>query len=105
MNRLDEFDAVMFGCAEGVTLVLHHVRSLAPDTRFRAFAVGERAAAPLADAGVSPVLTMQGGCSETLYRHPDLISGKRFLLITSDRGRPRLLWQLIAFGHAVESVT
>ncbi len=104
MNRLDEFDAVMFGCAEGVTPVLHHVRSLAPDTRFRAFAVGERAAAALADAGVSPVLTMQGGCSEALYRHQDLICGKRFLLITSDRGRPGLLKELIELGAAVESI-
>jgi uroporphyrinogen III methyltransferase/synthase len=70
----------------------------------RAIAIGDRAAVALDDAGISPVLAIPGACSEALQKHSDAFGGKRFLLLTSDQGRPTLQKELVKLEASVQSI-
>jgi uroporphyrin-III C-methyltransferase len=102
MNRLHEFEAVLFGCAEAVAPVLARTRS--QRHLLRAVAIGDRAAAALADAGISPMLAIPGACSEALQKHSGAFGGKRLLLLTSDQGRPALQKELVKLESSVQSI-
>lgn len=103
MNRLHEFEAVLFGCAEAVAPALACLRS--QRHLLRAVAIGDRASAALADAGISPMLAIPGACSEALEKHSGTFGGKRFLLPTSDQGRPALEKELTKLDASVQSIS
>jgi uroporphyrinogen III methyltransferase/synthase len=102
MNRLHEFEAVLFGCAEAVVPVLARTRS--QRHLLRTVAIGDRAAAALADAGITPMLAIPGACSEALQKHSGAFGGKRFLLLTSDQGRPALQKELAKLEASVQGI-
>ncbi len=102
LKRLHEFEAVLFGCAESVAPVLAR---MGPQRHLlRAVAVGDRAGAALSDAGIGPILTISGACAEALQHHSDVFRGRRFLLFTSDQGRPNLQKELAGLGASFQSI-
>ncbi|MCE9574307.1 MAG: uroporphyrinogen-III C-methyltransferase [Deltaproteobacteria bacterium] len=90
--------ALLIGCAAGA-------RAIAADLGARpVIAIGTGAAGALADLGITPQLALRGACAEALAEHAATFAGRRFLLVTSDAGRPALVNELTAVGAEVDTV-
>ncbi len=100
LARLHEFRGLVFGCAAGVEAVV----SQAPTLNLQVIAVGAAAAQTLARHGVASVVTLRGACQEALGEHAVLFRQGRFLLVTSEDGRPNLRNELTKIGAEVEAV-
>ncbi len=97
---IDEYDAVVFGCAPGVAAV----RSCIALEQIRIISVGREATAALARCGVTPTVAIDGACGDVLDIHADALRGCRLLVITSDAGRPNLVDELARLGSDVTAV-
>lgn len=101
LARLHEFRGIVFGCAAGVDAVVPR----APAFHLPVIAIGVDAAKALARYGIEPAVCVRGACREALRECRALsVQGGRFLLLTSEAGRPRLEDELAQMGVAVETV-
>jgi uroporphyrin-III C-methyltransferase len=100
LARLHHFDAVVFGCADGVRYTLPRLASI---PSLSAIAIGDQANHALVGAGITPRLAVSGNCHNALEKQLTTFAGKRLLLITSDKGRPGLSNELINLSATVET--
>ena len=100
LARLHEFRGIVFGCAAGVDAVLSHV----PTLDVPVIAVGVAAAQALSRHGITSAVYVRGACQEALGEHSVLFQKGRFLLVTSEDGRPNLRDELTKIGAEVEAV-
>lgn len=104
---LDRYDGVFFVSANAARLGLEAIAGYWPQWPFRlpAYAVGERTAAVLRDAGLDVVVPARAD-SEGLLALPVLqeVAGRRFLLLRGDGGRELLPETLRARGARVDPI-
>ena len=100
LARLRQFRGIVFGCAAGVDAVLSH----APTLDVPVIAVGVAAAQALSRHGITSTVCVRGACQEALGEHSVLFQKGRFLLVTSEDGRPNLRGELTKIGAEVEAV-
>ena len=100
LARLHEFHGIVFGCAAGVDAVVSHI----PSFDIPVIAVGVAAAQALSRHGIPSVVCVRGACQEALGEHSVLFQKGRFLLVTSEDGRPNLRNELNRIGAEVEAV-
>ncbi|MDP2227169.1 MAG: uroporphyrinogen-III synthase [Moraxellaceae bacterium] len=104
---LDRFNGVFFVSANAARLALDAVAGFWPQWPYRlpAYAVGQRTAVALEDAGLT-VITPEQADSEGLLALPELaeVSGQRFLLLRGESGRELLADTLRARGAQVEII-
>jgi len=100
LARLHGFRGIVFGCAAGVDAVLPQV----PTIDVAVVAVGAAAAQALSRYGIEPAVSVRGACQEALREHSLLLQGGRFLLVTSEDGRPSLCDELTGIGAVVETL-
>lgn len=101
LARLPQFDAVVFGCADGVHSVLKHSKAV---NMRNVIAIGDQAKEALEKAGITPALATTGSCRNMLQQHRAVFAGKRLLLVTSNEGRPNLFKELSTLSARVETV-
>jgi uroporphyrin-III C-methyltransferase len=101
LENLQRFDAVLFGCADGVRFTQQHTGI---PQGLPAIAIGDQASQALHEAGVVPSLAISGHCHDALQNHFTTFERKHLLLITSDEGRPNLYKELSAIAASVEPV-
>ncbi len=103
----DRFDGVMFACKSSVTLLAHEL--LAQGLDFRVFgnkkilAVGEDTLSQFHQVYVTPDVSARGHCHEALGEIKDVLKGRNWLVLTSDRGRPDLLTSIRDMGCEISS--
>ncbi len=95
--RTTTHDGIVFGCAAGVDAVVARAVPTLP-----IIAVGTEAQRALARHGLAPAVCVRGACRDALVEHAARFVGRRFLLITSDDGRPALAQVLTALGATVD---
>lgn len=100
LARLHEFRGIVFGCAAGVDAVLSRTSTLDVPV----MAVGVAAAQALSRQGITSAVCVRGACQEALGEHLGLFQTGRFLLVTSEDGRPNLREELTKIGAEVEAV-
>jgi uroporphyrinogen III methyltransferase/synthase len=100
LARLHEFRGIVFGCAAGVEAVV----SQAPTLDAPVIAVGVAAAQALSRHRIADFVSVRGACQEALNEHAALFQKGRFLLITSEEGRPNLRDELMKIGAEIEAV-
>lgn len=100
LGRLHEFRGIVFGCAAGVDAVI----SRAPTPDVPIIAVGVAAAQALSRHGITSSVSVRGACHEAIAEHSILFQKGRFLLVTSEDGRPNLHNELIKVGAEIEAV-
>jgi uroporphyrinogen III methyltransferase / synthase len=102
MRAIDTFDAVVFGCAEGVDIVVRRNR-IADYSHSRIIAIGQRAAAALEGHRISPGLILKSSCRDELLEHVPQLKGKRLILIRGQSGCASLQGKLESVGASVDS--
>jgi uroporphyrinogen III methyltransferase / synthase len=95
-------EGLVFGCAASVEVAMRH--GLLKGCESPIFAAGDEAASALDRHGIEPQIVFAGACAEAINAHQLLITNKRLILLTSDRGRPSLVAELTAAAALVESV-
>lgn len=93
--KLQNYDAIIFGCSSGVHYVLERLKYLGIAEPFPSIAIGSQANEALRKAGIIPIFTVPGSCHEAIFTHSPLFREKRVLLITSENGRPHLQKELM----------
>lgn len=105
LDRLDDYDALVFACADGVDALLARLGSRGGDVRsllLSIVAIGNQARDRLLARALQPAATVEGACADAL--HATMLRAGRLLLITSEEGRPSLLAELTALGANVDPV-
>jgi uroporphyrinogen-III synthase/nicotinamide riboside kinase len=102
--RQDQFDHVVFGCIAGTEGTADRINSLGIQRPISSVAIGAQIESELAARGLAAIHTIAGSCSDAVAKSRAFLSGKRLLLITSERGRPHLVETLSEAGAVVESV-
>lgn len=101
LTNLQLFDAVVFGCADGVHFMQQQL-GIPPE--LKVIAIGDQTKDALHHAGIQPILAISGHCHDALQQHSAILTGKRLLLVTSAEGRPNLSKELSAIAASVETV-
>lgn len=100
---LERYDAMVFGCAPGVSSTLERLKTLGIKTPWNAIAIGDLANQALQRAGILSRLATLGSCHEAIAAHADFLEEKKLLLITSEEGRPNLHKELLDARATVET--
>jgi uroporphyrinogen III methyltransferase/synthase len=108
LRKIDKYHGIVFGCSVGVRAVANLLRpggaTLSPKLNVPAIAIGREIAEVLEQAGISPVLRLDGSCRGAIAKAAPALAGKRLLLVASGKGRPSLVSELEAAGASVETI-
>lgn len=100
LARPHEFLGIIFGCAAGVDAVVPHASTIDVPV----IAVGAAATQALSRYGIEPAVCVRGACQEALREHSVFLQGGRFLLVTSEDGRPSLCDELTRIGAVMKTL-
>jgi uroporphyrinogen III methyltransferase/synthase len=105
LDRLSDYDALVFACADGVDALLARLGARGGDVRallLSIVAIGAQARDRLLSRALQPAATVEGACAEALSA--TMLRSGRLLLVTSEEGRPSLYAELSALGANVDTV-
>ena len=105
LRKLSHFDALVFGCADGVRFTAQRFTELGMGfDSLRAIAIGDHTRQALTEIWISPLLTISGSCRDALRENFVACANKQLLLVTSREGRPNLHQELLQLSSTVETI-
>jgi len=105
LDVMDVYDALVFGCADGVDALLARLGARGGDVRsllLSVVAIGHAARDRLLARGLQPAATVEGACADAVSA--TMLRAGRLLLVTSEEGRPGLVAELTMLGAHVDTV-